>query len=135
MPASIRGASACLPVEPGAVRRAGASCGSALAYCRQASRIQPGPKRSEISAQLGDLPRAGGGGGQGKAGAVAHQPQSTTEEEPGHHAALPVPQAHGDGSSSQGANLPSSRFMRRRRCVCVLQGDKPRYPPDSEAGQ
>lgn len=37
-----------------------------------------------------------------------------------------------DRSSSQGSTNPlSSRFMRRRRCVRVLQADKPWYPPDS----
>lgn len=47
----IRGASACLPAEPAVLRRAGASCGSALADCSQVSRIQPRPKRSEIPAR------------------------------------------------------------------------------------
>lgn len=60
LPALIRVASACLPAEPGAVRRAGASCGSALPYCCQASRIQPGPKPSETSARRSPPCTAGG---------------------------------------------------------------------------
>lgn len=82
--------SACLPAEPRAARRAGASCGSALAYCCQASRSSQ--DQSILKPQLGDLLRARreGGGGQGKVRAVAHQPQSTTEEQPGHQAALPA---------------------------------------------
>lgn len=49
--ACIDSRSICLPAEPGAVRRAGASCGSALPYCCQASRIQPGAKRSGMPAR------------------------------------------------------------------------------------
>lgn len=48
--------------------------------------------QSAVKSQLGDLLRARreGGGGQGKVRAVAHQPQSTAQEQPGHQAALPA---------------------------------------------
>lgn len=129
LPASIRGASACLQ-SPGRWGELEPAVG--LPCLTAAKRAGSSQEQSALECQLDPLrARRKGGGAQGK---VAHQPQSTTEEQPGHQAALPVPQPHKDGCSSQGADLPSSRLMRRRRSTGVLQADKPREPPDSEAG-
>lgn len=95
--------SICLPAEPGAARRAGASCGSALAYCCQASRTQPGAKRSGIPARS-PLCTVGGrrGSRQGKScGTPTPEHERGTARPPHSPAGPTAPQGH--------IQLPGSR--------------------------
>lgn len=119
--ACISARSTCLAAcRAQAGRRAGASRGSALAYCCQASRTQPGPKRSEIPARR-SLYRAQGGGGRGEVRAVPDQPQSTVLRRTARPPHSPASPTRTDPASREPTYWAADLWGGGGACVCSKQ--------------